>query len=464
MLPHNQRLLCAAALVLALLMSTRVTPAEAEAASPASVSAAALQADAAALFQNLIAGQTDAITARATPELKAALSADQLRSTMSGLHIQNGAFNGVRETRQQHRGDMDVVTFVSEFERADVDIHLVFDANRRLAGISVRPARSAQEYASPDYVQPSAFNSREVVVDAGGWPLPGTLTVPNAVGPFPAVVLVHGSGPSDRDASFGPNKIFRDIAEGLSSRGIAVLRFEKRTQTHAARIATLTQFTPKEELIDDARAAADLLRNTPGIRADAIYVLGHSLGGMLAPRIATTTPSLAGIIVMAGAVRPLELSVLDQTKYLAEFDGTVDSVEQTQIAAVQALVARVRTLQPGDPPVIAGGSSAPASYWLSMRDYDPAIVAGRLALRMLILQGARDYQVTMADFEHWRDALRGKPDVRTIAYPSLNHLFVSGAGKSHPNEYAAPGHVDRQVIDDIAAWIRDPAVAIGDPP
>src|SRR5688572_12707809 len=211
--------------------------------------------------------------------------------------------------------------------------------------------------------------------------------MPAGAGPFPAVVLVHGSGSNDRDTSIGPNKPFRDLAEGLASRGLAVLRYDKRTRTHASRIARLRDFTVKEEVVDDAVAAVKKMRETRGIRADRVFVLGHSLGGMLAPRIAAADPSIAGLILMAAATTPLEQAIVNQARYLAMLDGQVSAEEQMTLDSAAKLAAAVRAIQPSDPPIVSSPFSAPASYWLDLRGYDPTAAASRLKQPMLVLQG-----------------------------------------------------------------------------
>jgi dienelactone hydrolase len=292
-----------------------------------------------------------------------------------------------------------------------------------------------------------------VTAGAAGWPLPGNLTMPVGDGPFPAVVLVHGSGPQDRDASIGPNKLFRDIAFGLATNGVAVLRYEKRSREHAARLNENLRITVREEAIDDVLAGVALLRRSARIDPTRVFVLGHSLGGMLAPRILEADPTLAGAVVLAGAVRPIERSIIEQTRYLLVADGQLTDDERDQLMAVERLAASVRALTPDDvgKPVSTGG--APASYWLDLRGYDPPALASRLASPFLILQGERDYQVTMADFARWRAALESRANVTLTSYPALNHMFMAGAGPSLPSEYLAPGHVDAQVVADIARWI-----------
>lgn len=142
--------------------------------------------------------------------------------------------------------------------------------------------------------------------------LPATLTMPVGPGPAAAVVLVHGSGPGDRDATVGQIKQFKDLALGLASRGIAVLRYDKRTRVHASLMRDLSGFTVKDESIDDAVAAVQVLRSTSGVDPNRIVVLGHSMGGMLVPRIAAAGPPAAGFVVMAGAARPIPQAVVER--------------------------------------------------------------------------------------------------------------------------------------------------------
>jgi uncharacterized protein len=97
--------------------------------------------------------------------------------------------------------------------------------------------------------------------------------------------------------------------------------------------------------------------------------------------------------------------------------------------------------------------AAPESYWKDLESYDPARVGAKLKMPMLILQGERDCQLTQADLKGWRDALSDRKDVTIKSYPTRNHLFIAGEGKSTPSEYERPGHVADFVVEDIAGWI-----------
>ena len=340
-------------------------------------------------------------------------------------------------------GPNSIVVFPTRFANQNINFRIIINSAGQVSGFFQLPG--GVNWQRPEYSKPDTFKERDVTVGEGEWKLPGTLTVPVGAGPFPAVVLVHGSGPNDRDETVGGAKVFKDLAEGLASRGIVVLRYEKRTMQYRARVASIAKLTVQEETVDDAVKAIALLRSQPEVNGSKIFLLGHSLGAYVAPRIAEADGKLAGMVLMAGNVRPLEDLLVEQVEYMG--------IKGDQLERSKALQAKVKKLEPADEDSPALGG-LPVSYWLDLKDYDPAAAAKKLGIPMLILQGERDYQVTMTDFALWKAAVGNSKGVVMKSYPALNHLFVAGEGKSLPAEYGKPGHVAPVVIDDIAKFIK----------
>lgn len=388
-------------------------------------------------------------------QMKAAITERQLQELWPTLPQQVGAFQSRSAAALALRKDLyQRVIIPLHFEKAALDMLVVVDITTgKISGLFFQPNQDAQsqQYKTPSYVEAAKFEEQEVTFGAEPWSLPGTLTLPEGNGPFPAVVLVHGSGPNDRDETIGPNKPFRDIAQGLASQGIAVLRYDKRTKVYQMEVVRDQDFTAQEETVDDAVAAVEFLRQQPQIDSRKIFVAGHSLGGYLAPRIGMAGDNIAGMIIMAGLTRPLEDVMLEQTRYILESDGSLSADDLAKISDIQKQVAAVKALTSQSTEPVLGG---PAAYWLDLKDYRPTDLARGLKMPLLIVQGERDYQVTMQDFQNWQDALSGQANVALKSYPGLNHLFIAGAGKSVPAEYETPGNVALEIIQDVVSWIQ----------
>ena len=392
----------------------------------------------------------DSTLSKAMPVLK-------LKETWHAVIKAVGPFEEVHRVRIDRSPEFETVFVTCMFARGNIDVRVVFDSKDRIAGLSFRPAKASSNYKPPSYAKPSLFYEVEVKIGSNPWQLPGTLSIPHGDGPFSAVILVHGSGPNDRDASVGQRKPFKDVAWGLSSRRIVVLRYDKRTFAHPEQtVRQHATMTVKDEVIDDVFFAVDLLKGQASVDPRRVFVLGHSWGGYLIPRIGQRdrNRSIAGYIVMAGNTRPLEDLLVDQLSYLYNLDGTVTAQDAQSLEELKERAQRVKS---PELTLDALSSELPlnvaAAYWLDLRHYHPGGVAARLNKPMLILQGERDYKVTVKDFEGWRDAMSSRKDVRMILYPQLNHSMVAGTGKSTPAEDKKPGNVDARVINDIVNWI-----------
>ncbi|MGH8061271.1 MAG: alpha/beta hydrolase [Pseudoxanthomonas sp.] len=400
------------------------------------------------LFDRMDAKDYAAAEASFTPEMAAAVPADKLKAVWESLPAQLGAAKGRGEAKVAPHQGMQVVVVPLHYANGELLAQVVVDAEGRIAGFLVQPAPPAPA-AAP--AADASYLERDFPVGD----LPGTLAMPKAPGTakIPAVVLVHGSGPQDRDETIGPNRPFLDIARGLAAQGIAVLRYEKRTKARPQDFVG-GKYTMDEETTNDAVAAVAALRVAQGIDPGKVFVLGHSQGGMLAPRIAQHSGHVAGLVLFAAPARSLLTILPEQNRYLFNADGAIDAQEQQFLDELDRKIANVRgNAEVADKDTPLG---LPAGYWRAFEKIDPIVDAHQLEIPMLLLQGGRDFQVVDTDWQLWRKGFSTDPRATFKHYPALNHLGIAGEGPGTLAEYSKPGgHVDTQLIDDVAGWIRE---------
>jgi alpha/beta hydrolase fold. len=400
-----------------------------------------------------------AATAHLDARMQTALDANKLRQTWEQMLPQKfGAYDHATETRVQSNGTATVAETPLHFANGWLSMRVSCDATGKVSGLFFARGQVPSENTTQATMDTTAANEHSMEIASPLGPLPGTLTLPSGKGPFPAVLLVAGSGPNDRDETIGPNKPFRDLAQALATAGIASLRYDKRTHIYGAQIAGKA-ITVDDEVTDDAVTALQLLGQQSQIDPHRLFVLGHSLGGLMAPRIAQRQARLAGVILLAAPVNFGIDTILRQSRYIGRLKGISAHELDAQLASIVTAHDTIAHADPAHPPtgILVG---APMSYWLSLRTYDPIAVAKTLHTPMLILQGDSDYQVTPNDdYAHWKTTFAHDPRVQMHDYPGLSHLFMPAGTPPGPADYDKPGHVDARVLRDISTWvIEQPAV------
>ena len=300
-----------------------------------------------------------------------------------------------------------------------------------------------------------------IVGEGTQYPLKGCLTLPTDVSnPVPAVVFVHGSGSSNMDEKVGKLTPFRDLAHGLAAHGIASVRYDKRTFAHAFKLLrdkSLT-VTVKEETIEDAILAAELLRGDPRIDPANIFIIGHSMGAMLAPRIDKEGGNYRGLILLAGTPRRLEEVMVEQNnEVLAEMKGLARRLVEKQMKKLNGTFDGLYEMSDEDAKKKKLGGGVTLYYFKEMGEPPVESYLKNLKKPILVMQGEKDFQVKAdTDFRLYKELLADHPNASFILYENLNHAFVPsvyGSISKAKQEYGVEQHIGENVIADIARWI-----------
>ena len=376
-----------------------------------------------------------------------------LQKIWETLNEKLGKFESANTVESKTKGEFFLVTVDGKFARASQGFLLAYNKAGNMVGFFIQPKAAEAAYLNPAYADTTLYSEKEIYVKAPGHSLVGVLTTPKNVKNFPIVVLVHGSGPSDMDETVGPNKTFKDLAAGFAAKGVACIRYVKRTMVYSGEFTGA--FTVKEETIDDAVAAVALAGTIPNIDKKKIFLMGHSLGGMLAPRIAALAPELSGIILAAAPARSMTDLMVEQNKYMFEqakdttqalkkqFEGQLQELEKTRLTSLGKMKADSAIL------------GLPASYWVDLNQYNQVEAAKKInRQRILVIQGGNDFQVSTHDYDLWNNALGKKSNVTLKLYPDLNHLLSSQVERGPVSQYNNPSSVSETLIIDLVSWIK----------
>jgi len=370
--------------------------------------------------------------------VKNKISVQLLEDTELQLANQLGRFNAVIEVNNEN----DTYFYYSDFEKMKLDVKITFNVDNKIIGFFFTPHKEFKKTNSL---------GKDLNIRSGNIDLKGTILIPENDNLKKLVLFVHGSGPQDRDETIFENKPFKDIAESLLAKGIASYRFDKRTLTNPESFKENS--TIDDEVTDDIVNIINFFKEDSQFEDYEITVLGHSLGANLLPRIANRSNHIVKVVLMAGNARPLEVLVAEQYDYIYKLNPSEEVLE-----AVNKVKEQIAFLKSKNFNVTAPKDKLPFNlsgyYWQSLLDYNPLKEIKKVKTPILVLQGERDYQVTMKDFELWKSALKNNDKATFISYPKLNHLFMTGEGISEPKEYLAKANVNATVIADIYNFVK----------
>ena len=307
------------------------------------------------------------------------------------------------------------------------------------------------------------MHSEKIIVGAGtDYPLKGLLTLPDDLsGLVPAVVMVHGSGASNMDEKVMKLTPFKDLAEGLARHGVASLRYDKRTFAHGFKLIRQKKFTVtvREETIEDVLLAVEILKSDPGIDSGRIFILGHSMGAMLAPRIDAEGADVKGLIMMAGTPYRLEDIVLRQLKQAGRGRSILSRIVRMEYRFYRRKFQGLYEMGDEEAKKKKFAGNLTLYYFKEMGQKTAADYLLESTKPAFILQGGKDFQVLAGrDYRMFKKLLAGRSNTRFKLYPDLNHLFVKGIFDDilkASREYKVERHIPEEVIGDIAAFIRD---------
>ena len=375
------------------------------------------------LSLELTKGKVNEIYDILTPTVKKQFTEKDLKEAWNMIVADMGNFIELGEISEVIEGNNKTVYVILKYENIHIEVSYYYNESKKLEGIFFDYVTSEEEFVSNDY-----FEESEITFGKKENPIEGILTMPKDVKKPPVAILVHGSGHHDADETIGPNKPFRDIAHGLARQGIAVIRYKESSIEKV-----MDKLTIQDDSLNDASQAIKYAQSCGKFNTDKIYLIGHSLGGMMAPKLAADNKEVDGIVSLGGSPRKLEDIVYDQNNILLKEDKSVtEDIFKAHMAEVKMAVDKIKNLKEASSEEILG---YPASYWYSLNQIDIAGIAKSLDIPILIAQGSADFQVYAdIDYKAWQELLEGKDNVTFRLYDNLNHLFMTSNGMKDMTE------------------------------
>ncbi len=390
-------------------------------------------------------------------EMKRKLDVSKIEGVWEQFVMMYGNVTGSDELRVEEVKSHFVTKRSVKLEKGKITLSVNFDSLAQIAGLFISPGEIP--YTPADYVNAELFTELRIEYGVKGFKNSGRLSIPKSKTPMPVVIIVPGSGGIDKDCSIGPNKIYKDLAWGLASKGIAAFRYDKKTHQYLNKLIDNDSlgkepFTVENEYLQDLEEIIIAITARKEINPNQIYMLGHSQGGYLIPFFNKRFKNIAGFISMAGTLREIPSLAIEQIEYIngSQKLASKDSLAMADLRGKMQNSTRAHINSVTSNAQVMGPYTV--DYWKYLSSYHPEELALKINKPLYVLQGERDYQVKMIDFDIWKKTMQNKKQVSFKSYPSLNHLFIEGKGLSMPKEYTQAGNMSEEVLNDIVNWLK----------
>lgn len=363
---------------------------------------------------------------------------------------QYGKPESTHSTEVLEQGEYKTYIRLMKTTKGFIKFTITVNQDLQIAGFYAAPAPDPRKKIS--YVDKTAFTEQPVQFGKEGWELDGILTLPVKKDSYPMVIIVGGSGPTDLDGTVGPNTPYKDIAEGLATSGIGVMRYNKRAAQYGAKITKISDQIKNLvdfEYVEDIQLAIEYVSKLKNV--NKILLAGHSLGGTIVPKIGANSERIDGLILLAPGVRRLAQISLDQNRYVKDYLGITDE----QMKQAEQFFNQILNHELPEDLQLQGGMTV--GYYYEMDSYNPLKDLSKYDKRVLVMQGEEDFQATMeGDFLPFKEKYGQYDNFTFLSLPTLNHLFMkTEEGVFHwTDEYNKPGFVDETVIELLRDWIH----------
>lgn len=384
-------------------------------------------------------------------------SAVQFSEMWSKIQLNYGAGFTKGRVQLEDRNGFLIATRPLTFPRIKYLVLVTFNDQGKIINLYLCP--SGGQYEPPDYVNTLDFNENELSVGDSTMPLSGRITIPVASGKLPLVIMVQGAGPQDMDGSYGANKIYRDIAWGLASNGIAVIRFPKRTSVYGSLYLNGNpniRYTLEEEYINDIKDAVRKAKSNPLIDSKRIFLLGHSQGADAVIIAARQLGGIKGLVLASSSPRRIQDLMCEQLDYINGYEPPYAYRRIKGEEIKRHLEYSMRSDLDDHTPLDSLPMNISAGYWKYLNQMNVIQDLKSMPdVRLLFLQGARDYQTTMLDYRMWFNEFGQEQRATFKLYPWLNQMYFKGYGRPTASEYEERHSVDEEPVKDIADWIKN---------